>query len=202
MPAAPAASTAPVAAAVPAAAPKTNNIFDMLGSAPAAPTSTFGSTQPKPMFGGPAQTFGSVQSPTAMSFGNTSQPMSPTALGGRPPMQPTAPSGPNYFASAPVMSPTTSSSQIRSAGTTNTPSGGASKSSANFDDLWNMSLGSSSTAKSANNAGGSTGKSIKDLEREKAQATIWGSGGQAGGGFSSAPTGAGGGASGGGDLLF
>ena len=44
------------------------------------------------------------------------------------------------------------------------------KSSSGFDDLWTMSLGSSSAA---NAAGG--GKSIKDLEKEKASAGIWGS---------------------------
>lgn len=46
------------------------------------------------------------------------------------------------------------------------------KPSSNFDDLWSMSLGSSAVSKPA----GGAGKSIKDLEKEKAQAGIWGSG--------------------------
>ncbi|KAG8733854.1 Epsin-3, clathrin recruitment and traffic between the Golgi and endosome [Ceratobasidium sp. 423] len=202
----------PVAAPAPAA-PKSNSLFDMLESAPTsapAPTKTFSPAQAAPVFGGaPPANFGAMQSPTTMSFGNTSQPMSPTNFGGaapRPAMQPTMSSGPNYFASAPVMSPTASTpgSQIKSPGATSTSSGGAAKSSANFDDLWSMSLGSSSTAKPAADAGTSTGKSIKDLEREKAQAKIWG-GGQASNtsGFGNFSSGGGGAASGGGgDLLF
>ncbi|KAI0671148.1 hypothetical protein C8Q78DRAFT_1079077 [Trametes maxima] len=60
---------------------------------------------------------------------------------------------------------------------------------ASFDDLWSMSLGSSTgTGKSSVAAGGAQQKSIKDLEKEKAQAQIWG-GGQnkppAGAGFGS-----------------
>jgi epsin len=51
------------------------------------------------------------------------------------------------------------------------------KPSSNFDDLWSMSLGSSTGNKPA--AGGTgANKSIKDLEKEKAQAGIWGSGQQ------------------------
>ncbi|KAG8685362.1 Epsin-3, clathrin recruitment and traffic between the Golgi and endosome [Ceratobasidium sp. 394] len=182
----------------------------MLGSAPAPATnSTFTPAPAAPMFGAPS-TFGNAQSPSTMSFG--SQPLSPTTMGGapaRPPMQPTmsASSGPNYFASAPVMSPTATGtgSQIRSPGATN---GGAAKSSGNFDDLWSMSLGSSSTASAKPATGASAGKSIKDLEKEKAQATIWGSGGKppaSGGGFGAFSGSTGGGAAsggGGGDLLF
>ncbi|KAJ1303294.1 hypothetical protein OPQ81_011491 [Rhizoctonia solani] len=203
-------------AAIPGSvAPKSSKLFDMLQSAPASvqpPTNTFSPVQAKPMFGGAAPTnFGTMQSPTAMSFGNTSQPMSPTNLGGtapRPAMQPTMSSGPNYFASAPVISSTanTPGSQIKSPGTTSTASAGATKSSANFDDLWNMSLGSSTAAKPAANVGSNTGKSIKDLEREKAQAKIWGGGGQASNAssFGNFSSGGGGAANGGGgsDLLF
>jgi epsin len=47
------------------------------------------------------------------------------------------------------------------------------KPSSNFDDLWSMSLGSSVNKPTT---GGGGGKSIKDLEKEKAQAGIWGSG--------------------------
>lgn len=162
------------------------------------------------MFGAPTPSFNAVQSPTTMSFGGGSQPLSPTAVGGaRPPMQQSmsASSGPNYFASAaPVMSPTTTGtgSQIRTpaAGA----SGGAAKSTGNFDDLWSMSLGSSSATSAKPAAGAGTNKTIKDLEREKAQATIWGSGKApaSGGGFGGFSGSSGGGAAsgGGGDLLF
>ncbi|KAG0691901.1 hypothetical protein DFH29DRAFT_974356, partial [Suillus ampliporus] len=47
------------------------------------------------------------------------------------------------------------------------------KSSSNFDDLWSLSLGTSSTTSTVKS--GNTGKSIKDLEKEKAQAGIWAS---------------------------
>jgi len=45
--------------------------------------------------------------------------------------------------------------------------------SANFDDLWNLSLGTSSTANKPN-ANPVPAKSMKDLEKEKASAGIWG----------------------------
>ncbi|KAG1906753.1 uncharacterized protein F5891DRAFT_1003596 [Suillus fuscotomentosus] len=49
----------------------------------------------------------------------------------------------------------------------------APKSSSNFEDLWSLSLGTSSTTPTVKS--GNTGKSIKDLEKEKAQAGIWAS---------------------------
>ncbi|KAG1788791.1 hypothetical protein EV424DRAFT_1626557 [Suillus variegatus] len=49
----------------------------------------------------------------------------------------------------------------------------APKSSSNFEDLWSLSLGTSSTTSTVKS--GNTGKSIKDLEKEKAQAGIWAS---------------------------
>ncbi|KAG1746036.1 uncharacterized protein EDB91DRAFT_1268988 [Suillus paluster] len=49
----------------------------------------------------------------------------------------------------------------------------APRSSSNFDDLWSLSLGTSSTTSTVKS--GNTGKSIKDLEKEKAQAGIWAS---------------------------
>ncbi|OJT06188.1 hypothetical protein TRAPUB_2971, partial [Trametes pubescens] len=46
---------------------------------------------------------------------------------------------------------------------------------ASFDDLWSMSLGSSTSAgKSSGGAATPQQKSMKDLEKEKAQAQIWG----------------------------
>lgn len=62
---------------------------------------------------------------------------------------------------------------------------------ANFDDLWSMSLGSGSSS-SAKSSTIIAGKSIKDLEKEKAQAGIWGGSqqklvGDTFGGFGNAP---------------
>ncbi|PCH40406.1 ENTH-domain-containing protein [Wolfiporia cocos MD-104 SS10] len=58
-------------------------------------------------------------------------------------------------------------------------------SSANFDDLWSMSLGSAAAKPAASPA---PAKSIKEIEKEKAQAGIWGTGQSRppmGGGFGS-----------------
>jgi epsin len=48
----------------------------------------------------------------------------------------------------------------------------AAKASANFDDLWSLSLGSSGATQPG--AGPANPKSIKDLEKEKALAGLWG----------------------------
>ena len=86
-------------------------------------------------------------------------------------MTPTA--APNY--TSPIMTP--SSTTASRAGTLGAPAPAptAAKpaSSGNFDDLWSMSLGSS-TSKPQTNA--TPAKSIQDLQKEKAQAGIWGSG--------------------------
>lgn len=78
-------------------------------------------------------------------------------------------------------------------------------SGSNFDDLWSMSLGAPAKPAS-NNASAPSRKSIKDLEREKAQAGIWGGGnGKPAGAPAQAGYnnfGSGGGGSGGGDDLL
>ncbi|KAJ7166333.1 hypothetical protein C8R43DRAFT_191063 [Mycena crocata] len=84
-----------------------------------------------------------------------------------PPLQPQTP---NYSGMAP-MAP----AQPKAA-----PPLPASKPAASFDDLWSMSLGGSTTPKPATPGAGAAaggGKSIKDLEKEKATAGLWGSGG-------------------------
>lgn len=49
-------------------------------------------------------------------------------------------------------------------------------SSGNFDDLWNLGLGSSSAAaKPSTPTNPTAGKSIAEIEREKAQSNMWGS---------------------------
>lgn len=80
---------------------------------------------------------------------------------------------PNYNISTSILSSTSPPLQqggVLSATTSPTP---AKPTSANFDDLWNLSLGTTSTANkpSTNTA---PAKSMKDLEKEKAAAGIWG----------------------------
>ena len=61
------------------------------------------------------------------------------------------------------------------------------KASANFDDLWSMSLGAGAAKPAAGGSrGGAPQKSMKDLEKEKAQASIWGGAGQGRPGMGSA----------------
>jgi len=89
-------------------------------------------------------------------------------FGGGAPMKPTSP--PMKPTSPPLMSSPLA------------PASNSPKPSANFDDLWSMSLGSASAANSAKPFGSAAapaggGKSIKDLEKEKALAGLWGSAG-------------------------
>jgi len=97
------------------------------------------------------------QNQTSLFGGATSPPMRPTT------MSPTSPPMRNNL--TPAMGPTAPAAL------------GAAKPkpSSNFDDLWSMSLGSSTGSKPTSSGTGAT-KSIKDLEKEKAQAGIWGSG--------------------------
>jgi epsin len=103
-------------------------------------------------------------SPNASQF---SSPMSPQLQ----------PQQSNLFggSSAPPIRPTSMSNSSAK------PPAAAQAKSANFDDLWTMSLGGggggggSSSSSSVSKPGAATaGKSIKDLEKEKAQAGIWG----------------------------
>lgn len=74
-----------------------------------------------------------------------------------------------------TLSPTPAAAARPAVGATSTtPSAG--KPSSNFDDLWSLGLGASGkpSSGSSGNTGASAGKSMKDLEREKAQAGIWG----------------------------
>jgi epsin len=80
----------------------------------------------------------------------------------------------NLFGAAPLKPVSVPLNPAAAAPPRNTSQGtgtSVTKPSANFDDLWSMSLGSS-TARPA--SAGAGGKSIKDLEKEKALAGLWG----------------------------
>ncbi|GLB38596.1 putative epsin N-terminal homology (ENTH) domain containing protein [Lyophyllum shimeji] len=153
----PAPAPAPVAAAKP-------NLMDLLNSAPARPAASpavFGQVQQPPAYGGANMgiigTGGSTMHRSTPSMSSQfssplqAQPLQAQAMFGGS----TRPAAP---AAAPALAP---AAQSKSTG------GGA------FDDLWSMSLGGSA-AKPAAASGAS--KSIKDLEREKAMAGLWGGG--------------------------
>ncbi len=103
-----------------------------------------------------------------------------------------------------VTSPVSASATSLAAGKPGKPSGGG------FDDLWSMSLGSVATSKPYAPAG--AGKSIRDLEKEKVQAGIWGTPSQSQarppvgvsglGSLTTAGSGVGGGPAGADDLLL
>ncbi|KAF9464153.1 hypothetical protein BDZ94DRAFT_1216949 [Collybia nuda] len=79
------------------------------------------------------------------------------------PMKPTSPIN-SSFPPATRQGPAVPSTQAKPAA----PAAGA-----NFDDLWSLSLGTSAS-KPATATTSSAGKSIKDLEKEKAMAGLWG----------------------------
>ncbi|KAJ7119852.1 hypothetical protein C8R44DRAFT_982453 [Mycena epipterygia] len=152
----------PVAGMVPAAKP---SLMDLISAAPA-PAPAFGQQQPPRMGMGMGMAMGGGMSNMGMGAQQPGH-----RYGGSISSPPLQPQTPNYTGMAP-MAPAQSKAAPA-------PAPAASKPAASFDDLWSMSLGSSSTPKPATpGAGGATGgKSIKDLEKEKAAAGLWGSGG-------------------------
>jgi len=132
----------------------TNNLFNMLASTTSSPPSMAANRPPSYM---------------------TSSMMTPT-------MTPSVQTQGSIFGSS-VVTP----SAVPSRGTPVTTPGGfggstqgkATSSGGNFDDLWSMSLGSKSSSTARPNAGPTQGKSMKDIEKEKAQASIWGGASQA-----------------------
>lgn len=135
------------------------SLMDMLNSTPAAPVA------PTPFASTMGMGMGMAQAPPRTNM--TSAP---------PMMYAQQPMAPNYMAGGGMgmfnAAPAAPSSVVRA-----TSSGSAPKpaSSANFDDLWSMSFGAPAKP-AATNTNSAAGKSIKDLEREKAQAGIWGGG--------------------------
>ena len=163
-------ATAPVTlATTPAPASSSAGLFDVLGAAPASAVPTMQATMQRPV-----QPVQPVQS--AFSA-NSFTPLSPTSTGRKPTSPPPMGMGMGMGmgmqmnASRPTMTPTTPSFGS-TASTAAAVAGQKSASSAGgFDDLWNLSLGSSKPSTPVTSA---PKKSIKDLEKEKAQASIWG----------------------------
>ena len=81
---------------------------------------------------------------------------------------------PNLFGRAAPMKPASSTVSNRLSTVPNPQTKSTTGSNANFDDLWSMSLGSGSTKPSGVATNTGAGKSIKDLEREKAMSGLWG----------------------------
>ena len=142
----------------PAAAPVVGtakpNLMDLLASTAPSGSRFIQSAQPQP--------FGTLNTSLAAASSQQLRPSSTPA---------TAPA----YAGMPVMNPISARSTVTSPvtpGTTSSASASTKTGSAGggFDDLWSMSLGSAKPAGGA--AAGA--KSIRDLEKEKAQAGIWG----------------------------
>jgi epsin len=142
-------TTKPLAASpVTAAAAAKPNLMDLLAS-----TSS-------PAMSKPVQSFGTLNAALAAPSSQvrpSSTPATAPAYAGMPAMTPT-------LARSAVASPVSTASSPLA--TTSTKRGGG------FDDLWTMSLGSTGASRPA--AGAAGAKSIRDLEKEKAQAGIWG----------------------------
>jgi epsin len=178
------------AAPVAAAPPRANaNLMSLLSATPAQPTAGTGFIQPQqaapPAYGGMGMNVntgmsagmggrmgmgmgmgtggmgmgmgGHRQTPSFSSPGTMMQPQQPM-YGGGAAMRPAASLSPQ-----PAMGMGGGKPAVTTPATK--PAGG------NFDDLWSMSLGATSTAKAG---GAALGKSIKDLEKEKANAGLWG----------------------------
>ncbi|KAG6900345.1 hypothetical protein C0993_012302 [Termitomyces sp. T159_Od127] len=153
----------PVTAAAPAPAPAPvaakPNLMDLLGST-APTTNTY--TAPRPVqqpsyIGNTTGNFGGMHRPNPSLSSQpqfSAAPLQAQPLFGGAPLAPTTTAAP-----APASAP-------MSASMTTKPSSSAGA----FDDLWSLSLGSSN--KPATPSG--QNKSIKDLEKEKAMAGLWG----------------------------
>ncbi|KAG7088849.1 hypothetical protein E1B28_012803 [Marasmius oreades] len=166
--AAPSSPTAPASAPAPVA-PKMN-LMDMLNSTQSTTTAST-----PPMQNQQASLFNMGRSGAGMSGmgGNMSMGMgggmgmgmhrSNTSMSGSaqfsPVVQPTSPTG--FSPMRPSMTPASSTKPPA----TSKPASGA---SANFDDLWSMSLGSGKSS-----SGPVPEKSMKDLEKEKSTAGLW-----------------------------
>ncbi|KAG5642411.1 hypothetical protein DXG03_002813 [Asterophora parasitica] len=146
---------APVqASAAPAPAPAKPNLMDLLSATTPAVSASSGFGQPQqqqpPAYGNIGLGVGAVNFSNSGVGAISTHRASPSVSS----------QSPQLFSSTQRTPATTPAVKISSGG------GGA------FDDLWSMSLGAKPTS-----AANSTGKSIKDLEKEKSLAGLWGSGG-------------------------
>ncbi|KAI0320949.1 hypothetical protein OF83DRAFT_1162094 [Amylostereum chailletii] len=143
----------------PPAAPSAKpNLMDLLNSAPAARSQP---PQPQTSFGSFGMMAPATQRPAQPPMYAASPPpagMSSTPLFAQPALTPTSPP-PRGSMGSPALSTSSSASA-------------PAKKAGGFDDLWTMSLGASGNKAAAAPAGAS--KSIKDLEKEKAQKGLWG----------------------------
>ncbi|KAN0127975.1 hypothetical protein V8E53_014229 [Lactarius tabidus] len=148
----PSSATTTATAPAPAAGPKPS-LMDLLSSTPAAPSpATYRPTQPAVQTQ-PFGAFNTVLAPSSQARPNS------TPVG-----------APSYTAT-PAMGAARSAVASPARGPAALP-GKSTKSGGGFDDLWSMSLGSAGSSKPSAPAG--AGKSIRDLEKEKAQRGIWG----------------------------
>jgi epsin len=158
-PPAAAATTTTRLAAAPVAGTAKPNLMDLLTSTAPSASRSVQSAQPQP--------FGTLNTALAAASSQQLRPSSTPA---------TAPT----YTGMPVMNPISARSTVASPATPSTTSSASASAytktgsaGGGFDDLWSMSLGSAATGKAAGGAAGGA-KSIRDLEKEKAQAGIWG----------------------------
>jgi epsin len=144
-------------AAVPVTVTAKPNLMDLLASTAPSASRSVQSVQP--------QSFGALNAalvpPSSQQLRPSSTPVTAPAYGAMPVMSPMS-------ARSAVTSPVTTGTTSSAAASTKLGGAGG-----GFDDLWSMSLGSATGSKPA---GGATAgaKSIRDLEKEKAYAGIWG----------------------------
>lgn len=166
-----------------APAPTTKpNLMEMLNSSPAPPPIMSTTTT---SYGQPSAGFGNL----GTGFNNNMGRGGGIGAGGHRP-SPSLSSQSSPFSSPLVPQQTPSQNFFGGVGggpmkpSTPTPAAGrpvstqqpavAAKPSANFDDLWSLSLGSSGATKPGGTGPAANPKSIKDLEKEKALAGLWG----------------------------
>jgi len=153
--------SAPVGGASPTPASKPN-VFDLLG----------GASPSLPVAQAPPRAAAAPMMPAIQP--QATRPAAPPAFGGQSMGQPMI--SPTQH----VISPTVPSGSVPLKPAGAPVLGHAAKPSSNFDDLWSLSLGASPAAQPG--SGVATGKTMKDLAQEKAQANIWGGAATANGG--------------------
>ncbi|EDR13640.1 epsin domain-containing protein [Laccaria bicolor S238N-H82] len=179
--------SAPAVAPAPTTKP---NLMEMLNSSPAPPvmsTTTTNYGQPSAGFRNMGTGFNNMGMGGRIGAGHRPSPsVSSQSSQFSSPLVPQQTSSQNFFGGAP-MKPSTPVGGAGGRPASTQPA--AAKPSANFDDLWSLSLGSSGATKPG--TGPANPKSIKDLEKEKALAGLWGgtsdlnTRGAMGGGFGS-----------------